>query len=369
MIRLCLDEDDRDAFLSHDTDPSQNPGENLAEILRYAAKTTNELGLYLIISWYTPEYDFFVDQEKGSAKSFFSEITSEIGFYGNILYEIGGSGASSWEETKNYASEVIDVIRANSPQNIVIVDVPGDLDKGDFSPNGLVDRSNLLYAISVDSIMEMNSFEKLEDIAGCGMPLVVDQFDIAEDDGSVDAWQADMWKDLMDRNQIGYLIGPLCSQKGGRSLLTMSISDTGRDFELSTSALWFVDRIGPPARSQEEFFPSEAAVNTINQALANGCTAQISQTAGTYGTTQSCEYDITIFNFNEYDVNGWFLRLTWTGDVEAHDYWNCDIGGSGSSRLLAAKDFNKVIPAGSSVSFGIIISGETCTQLTGVWLE
>ena len=89
-----------------------------------------EHGLYVIIDWHILE-DGNPQTYKTQAKAFFDEMSERYGSYPNVLYEImnepnnESGGNVTWAgDCKPYAQEVIPIIRANDPDNIVIVGGP-----------------------------------------------------------------------------------------------------------------------------------------------------------------------------------------------------------------------------------------------------
>lgn len=83
-----------------------------------------ELGLYVVVDWHIL-YDNNPNTYKTEAKDFFADIARRYGNVPNIIYEIANepNGASvTWQsEIKPYAEEVIPVIRAIDPDNLILV--------------------------------------------------------------------------------------------------------------------------------------------------------------------------------------------------------------------------------------------------------
>lgn len=83
-------------------------------------------GIYVTLDWHT--HDIHLEE----AKEFFSTMAEEYGDYPNITYEIFNEPTGSswtdlhetWPDIKEYALEIIPVIRAHDPDNIIIVGTP-----------------------------------------------------------------------------------------------------------------------------------------------------------------------------------------------------------------------------------------------------
>ena len=81
--------------------------------------------MYVIIDWHILS-DSNPLQNKEEAKKFFGEMAERYQGYDNVIYEIcnePNSGAS-WNDIKNYANEVIPVIREKDQDAIILVGTP-----------------------------------------------------------------------------------------------------------------------------------------------------------------------------------------------------------------------------------------------------
>lgn len=76
-------------------------------------------GIYVIIDWHTHKAENYVNEAVG----FFSEMAKTYGEYDNVIYEIYNEPLLStpWNTVKNYARPVIAAIRANDPDNLIVV--------------------------------------------------------------------------------------------------------------------------------------------------------------------------------------------------------------------------------------------------------
>ncbi|MNS03475.1 Endoglucanase 5A [compost metagenome] len=75
--------------------------------------------IYVIIDWHS--HNINLDE----AKAFFAEMSKSYGKYPNVIYEIFNEpDYETWEEVKAYSEEVIQVIRENDPDNIILVGCP-----------------------------------------------------------------------------------------------------------------------------------------------------------------------------------------------------------------------------------------------------
>ncbi|URZ17610.1 cellulase family glycosylhydrolase [Clostridium felsineum] len=111
-----------------------------------AINDAQKLGIYVIVDWHmfnNPQTD------KSQSKEFFNEISSEYKNSPNVIYEIANEpcGDVTWSrDVKPYANEVIPVIRANSPNSIVIVGSPSWSQSVLDPANDPLSFSNIMYA-------------------------------------------------------------------------------------------------------------------------------------------------------------------------------------------------------------------------------
>lgn len=80
-----------------------------------------ENGIYVIIDWHA----HLAEQNTEAAVEFFGEMASIYGGYNNVIYEIYNEPVNtSWPQIKQYAASVMAAIRAQDPDNLIIVGTP-----------------------------------------------------------------------------------------------------------------------------------------------------------------------------------------------------------------------------------------------------
>ena len=104
--------------------------------------------------------------------------------------------------------------------------------------------------------------------------------------------------------------------------------------------------------------------------FSNGCNVSVSLTDTWADTSmQYASYDVTVSNTSSSDVTNWRFRITWNEEISPKEYWSCEIGGSGNNRLFIPVDYNTTIPAGSYITFGMIVYGVQSPELTNITFE
>ncbi|PRX20948.1 cellulase family glycosylhydrolase [Actinoplanes italicus] len=192
----------------YETDPAgfTNRVNNLVE-------EATERGMYALIDFHilTPGDPAF-NLER--AKTFFAQVSARHANKKNVIYEIANEpNGVSWAQIKNYADQVIPVIRANDPDGVVIVGTRGwsslGVSEGSNSSeivNNPVSASNVMYAFHYYAASHKDNYRAEVERAAASLPLFVTEFGTVTytGDGAVDVASSNAWFDLLDRLKIGY---------------------------------------------------------------------------------------------------------------------------------------------------------------------
>ncbi|MEJ7663709.1 MAG: glycoside hydrolase family 5 protein [Hymenobacter sp.] len=100
-------------------------------------------GIYVIIDWHSHNINL------PEAKVFFAEMSKKYAKYPNIIYEVFNEpDQESWPEVKAYSEEIIKVIRANDPANIILMGCPHwDQDINLPAADPIKGYANLMYTM------------------------------------------------------------------------------------------------------------------------------------------------------------------------------------------------------------------------------
>ncbi|HWS37448.1 MAG TPA: cellulase family glycosylhydrolase [Actinoplanes sp.] len=172
-----------------------------------------ERGMYALIDFHilTPGDPAF-NLER--AKTFFAQVSARHANKKNVIYEIANEpNGVSWAQIKNYAEQVIPVIRANDPDGVVIVGTRAwsslGLSEGGNSTevvNNPVSAANIMYAFHFYAASHKDNYRAEVERAAAALPLFVTEFGTVTytGDGAVDTASTNAWLDLLDRLKIGY---------------------------------------------------------------------------------------------------------------------------------------------------------------------
>lgn len=212
----------------------------LKALVNNGVEYATELGMYVIIDWHVLG-DRNPLTYKDEAKKFFDEMSSRYADYPNVVYEICNepNGGTSWSDITAYANEVIPVIRANSPDSVIIVGTPTwsqEVDKPAANPLGF---DNVMYALHFYADTHRDGLRNtMVSAINNGAPIFISEFGMcdASGNGAVNESEANKWKALIDEYNISYMCWNLANKGESSSVIRSGCSKLSgwTDDELST---------------------------------------------------------------------------------------------------------------------------------------
>lgn len=207
-----------------------------------------ELDMYVIVDWHVLA-DGNPKVMKTDALRFFNYVSEKYKDCPNIIYEICNepNGNVSWDnDIKPYAEEVIDVIRANDPNGIVIVGTPTWSQDIDKAANNPLDYDNVMYALHFYAATHTDFLrQRLTDCYSKGLAVFVSEFGLcdASGAGNNDFTQTEKWLRLLDSYGISYINWALADKQETCCALKPGASPTGgwTDSSINDGAKWFRD--------------------------------------------------------------------------------------------------------------------------------
>lgn len=218
--------------------------ENLKSLIRDGISYATNQDMYVIVDWHVLN-DQDPGVHKADALAFFEEIASEYAGYTNIIYEICNepNGYATWESVKNYASEVIPVIRAHDDDAVILVGSPTwsqDIDKAAAAP---LDFDNVMYTLHFYADTHRDDLRsRLETCVTNGLPVFISEFGTcdASGNGANNFDQTSKWLELAEKYNISFFSWSLCNKAETSALISPSCPKTAdwTENELSEAGKW-----------------------------------------------------------------------------------------------------------------------------------
>ncbi len=192
--------------------------------------------MYVICDWHSHNNTI------EDAKKFFTVITEKYGDTPNILYEIWNEPLDiPWQEIRDYAAEVIPVIRKNAPGAVIIVGTPKWDQDVDIAAENPVDAPNLLYSLHYYAGTHKDwNREKAQKAIDAGLPLIISECGSMDHtgDGPIDyeSWQA--WMDFADSNNLSVLMWDIADKNETCSMISATASDNGMEWKEDDLKEW-----------------------------------------------------------------------------------------------------------------------------------
>ncbi len=358
--------------------------DRLREILHRGIRLAAENDLYVILDWHILS-DGDPNQHLAEAKSFFQEFSHEYRDSVHILYEICNepNGGGSWARIRQYAEEVIPVIRGNDPDAVILVGTPTwsqDIDQALADP--IAGYGNLMYTFHFYTATHGQDLRsRLENTVDQGLPVFVSECGLcsADGNGSIDRESAAAWLELLDRkgiscvfwnlsnkNEASALLSPSCSGISGFSAEDLSESGTlVHDYLTSANPVYpSGKKTAGPAESataekpEKTVLPGSSAATAAEGTILPGSSvtaAVILRTSWPEGSRRAELYDVTVTASGS-AVNGWAVDLPVPADAVLRDSWGGTFTLENGILRIQSLDYNAALKAdGSAGNIGFII--------------
>ncbi len=221
----------------------ENPNikEEVKKIVEYAKK----LDMYVIIDWHILS-DNNPNNHKEEAKQFFEEMANLYKNTPNVIFEICNepNGNTSWNDVKNYANEIIPIIRKYS-DNIIIVGTPTWSQDVDIASQDKLNYPNIMYALHFYSGTHKEYLrEKVDKALSNKLPIFVSEFGVSDASGNGGIYldEAKTWLNYLNSKNISWVNWSL-SDKNESSALLLPNSDNDIDNHLSESGKFIKDQM------------------------------------------------------------------------------------------------------------------------------
>ncbi|MBC7388939.1 MAG: cellulase family glycosylhydrolase [Opitutaceae bacterium] len=197
-----------------------------------------ELGIYVIIDFHIHDAPLY----QSHSKTFFDEMSLKYKDNPNVLYEIWNEPLNvSWPDViKPYSENIIEVIRANDPDNIIICGTRNWSQRVDEAAIDPIQRPNIAYTLHFYAATHRQTYRNYITTAmNRGIAVFVTEYGTcaADGNGDIDETETKTWWDFMERNFISYcnwsvadkvetsaVLKPRASVNGGWSTNELTLS-------------------------------------------------------------------------------------------------------------------------------------------------
>lgn len=343
--------------------------DDLYKLIDNGVTYASELGMYVIIDWHILS-DNNPNTNKSEALMFFKTVSEKYADNERVIYEICNepNGSTTWTDIKNYALEVIPVIRENSPNSIIIVGTPRwsqEVDKAAADP--ITEYDNIMYALHFYADTHKSDLRSTLEIAvRKGLPVFVTEYGIcdASGNGAINTSEADKWMELLDKYQISSCAWNI-SNKGETSAIFKSSVSKKYGFteaDLSKSGQWVLKMLtGKSEYNTDNIEYTEPEDNSQSNSSENNASDQktyVSQTGPvsltlvpqnsweSEGKTFT-QYSVYIENTNDYDIDSWSGSITFDSPIEVSQGWCANFTLNGNTLTITNADYNGFLQSGA----------------------
>ena len=194
--------------------------------------------IYVIVDWHSHNIN------TKEAKVFFAEISKKYGKFPNMIYEVYNEpDYETWTEVKKYAEEIIKVIRANDPDNVILIGSPHwDQDVNLPADQPIRNCTNLMYTMHFYAGTHGKELrDRTDEAIKKGLPIFVSESAGMEATGdgalNYNAWQ--VYVDWMEERKISWITWSVSDKDETCSMLNTTAHSEGNwnDAELKESGL------------------------------------------------------------------------------------------------------------------------------------
>jgi endoglucanase len=146
-----------------------------------------ELGIYVIVDWHTSNAVTAMGSQATQAAAFFTDIAHRYGSAPNLIYETYNEpNRVTWAQIKPYHESVVAAIRAEDPDNLIILGTPTFSQDVDIAAQDPVAGTNLLYTLHFYACTHRQPLrDKATTALAAGIGLFVTEFGSTPSDGGV----------------------------------------------------------------------------------------------------------------------------------------------------------------------------------------
>lgn len=183
-------------------------------------------GVYVIIDWHDHNI------HRNEANEFFRLMSGKYGAYPNVIYELFNEpDHETWPEVKSYCEEMIKVIRANDPDNIILIGSPQWSQAVHLAAADPVKGyNNLMYTMHFYAGTHKKWLrDRTDEAIKNGLPIFISECAgmEASGDGPLDLNEWKLFREWMDEKKLSWIAWSLSDKNETCSVLKPSASSNG----------------------------------------------------------------------------------------------------------------------------------------------
>ena len=226
---------------------TQGSKDKLDKHIQDGVSDLTDLGMYAIIDWHVHAEN--PNDKKSEAIQFFDTYSKMYKDQSNIIYEICNEPTGTpWNQLRSYAVDVVNTIRANDKDAIIVVGTntwSQDVDKV-ATNGGKLNDPNVMYTIHFYSGSHGESLrEKVRTALKAGTPVFCTEFGVcdASGNGGFDLEEADRWIDFFEENGISYCCWSFSKKNESASMLSPECNKVNgfTNADLGATGAWLIN--------------------------------------------------------------------------------------------------------------------------------
>lgn len=189
-----------------------------------------ENGIYVIIDWHAHK----AEDNKAEAIEFFTRMARKYGGFENVIYEVYNEPVeTSWGTIKSYAQDVIAAIRAEDPDNLIIVGTRTYSQHVEEVIGSEINDPNVAYTLHFYAGTHGDTQRGwAQQAINAGVPIFVTEWGMTAADGGSDGnlasdQQINAWLDFMRNNNISHANWAISSHGQASAALVRGASTRG----------------------------------------------------------------------------------------------------------------------------------------------
>lgn len=346
--------------------------DDLKDLIDDGVSFATDNDMYVIIDWHILS-DGNPNKNKEESIEFFDEMSKLYKDHNNVIYEICNepNGGVKWDEIKEYAEDVIPVIRKNDKKAIILVGTPNWSQLVDqAAKDPITGYDNIMYTLHFYADTHKKDLRNtMKDALEDGLPIFISEYGIcdASGNGGINEKEAERWMKLMNEYKISSCAWNISNKAETSAIFGSWTSKTHGfdDDDLSASGKWVYSMLtgketyeASPDREvseddEDEDYEEDAEAIKITSGDLSFYLKEVNSWGSEDGICH--QFELTVVN-NGKDVSSWSVDVSFDSDVSLKDGWCAVYKESGKSLSISNESYNGQIKKGCATrDIGFIV--------------